>query len=80
MDDKEEIVQRSMFGGVVVSTLYAPEESIEDHCKTAFDWCKEGNTHEVDKALANHQQDINALDEQVRVVTVVKHCCYGAQI
>jgi hypothetical protein len=41
---------------------------IEDEKKTAFDWCKEGNTSHLVQYLKNTQTDVNIQDENVRKI------------
>ncbi|XP_056011164.1 acyl-CoA-binding domain-containing protein 6-like isoform X2 [Ostrea edulis] len=48
---------------VGVSTMSNTDTVIEDEKKTAFDWCKEGNTSHLVRYLKNTKTDVNIQDE-----------------
>lgn len=50
--------------GVAVSTLHASDDPpISDEQKSAFDWCKEGNSEVVRRLLQKNECDVEELDE-----------------
>jgi len=52
--------------GVAVSTLHASDDPpISDEQKSAFDWCKEGNSEVVRRLLQKNECDVEELDENV---------------
>ncbi|CAH1271594.1 ACBD6 [Branchiostoma lanceolatum] len=58
--------KKSTFMGPVVSTMSFDyeEDYISDNNKTAFDWCKEGNTKQMARLLSNGSVDINQQDTE----------------
>ncbi|XP_061188342.1 acyl-CoA-binding domain-containing protein 6-like [Saccostrea echinata] len=50
-------------GWVAVSTLSNTESVIKDENKTAFDWCKDGDTSHLLQYLKKSKTDVNSKDE-----------------
>lgn len=53
-------------GWVGVSTMSNTDTVIEDRNKTAFDWCKDGDTKHLLHYLKTTKTNVNKQDENVR--------------
>lgn len=58
-------------GWVGVSTMSNTDTVIEDRNKTAFDWCKDGDTKHLLHYLKTTKTNVNKQDENVRKYHVV---------